>query len=256
MQKRSYYRRKRIIIAYGMRLLIIVICVLILLLLVCGCIYIFDLFQEKHIGITQGRNIQTYSFLQTEMRVAVPDTPVSEIDRMVVVLDAGHGGKDTGALSGNIYEKDITIAVVQRMKRRLEEKGFQVVLTREDDCFVTLEERTQIANDAEADLFVSIHCNYYEGDAGISGLECYYQEDSVMGKNLAEEIVSGLSDNGEIEVRSAKPENYFVLRNTEALAVLVELGFLSNKAECKKLTQTEYQEQLANNLVEYIAQVL
>ena len=92
-----------------------------------------------------------------------------------IAVDPGHGGKDYGAMSpGGILEKDITLAVALRLARLLEEEaGIDVVLTRSDDRFVALSKRTQIANDAQADLFVSIHANAYRGRES-TGVETYY----------------------------------------------------------------------------------
>ena len=136
--------------------------------------------------------------------------------------------------------------------RILEQKNIQVILTRDKDIFMELEERTEIAKNEEADLFLSIHCNYYEDDSSIRGLECYYSQDSSDGKYYAEKLIESLEEKGAILSRNAKPAEYFVLKNTNIPSVLVETGYLSNYADRKDLTSQNYQEKLAAELVEGI----
>lgn len=156
----------------------------------------------------------------------------------------------------NVVEKEINLAVVLSMKSLLEESGVEVVLTRETDETLSLDERTEIANSKEADLFVSIHCNFYEDDASISGLECYYFEGSDSGKGYAEKILDKIEAGGKVETRNAKENDFYVLKKTEIPAVLVELGYLSNTRECRLLAEKEYQETLAEELVNGILTAL
>ena len=97
------------------------------------------------------------------------------VDRFdTVILDAGHGGSDDGALGPNgQLEKQVALDVTRALARRLRARGLRVVMTRSDDTFVPLEERTAIANDARGDLFVSIHANAAR-DARIHGSETYF----------------------------------------------------------------------------------
>lgn len=252
--RRKHYQRKRQIIVYSLRIGILLAFVLLMVLMVCGCLYLHDFFQAKKTSSTGTKEVKKYNVLQ-EGKSSF-ESAVRSIHNKVVVLDAGHGGKDAGTLSGQVYEKDITISVVKKMEKLLSEQGIEVLLTREDDSFLELEERVQIANEAQASLFMSIHCNYYEEDASVCGLECYYHKDSRTGKEFAEGIIADLEKVEEIIVRSAKAEDFYVLRHTDMPAVLVELGFLSNKKECKSLTLSQYQDKLANNLVESIIQKL
>ena len=91
-------------------------------------------------------------------------------------------------------EKEINLAVVLKLKELLEEQGIRVVLTRDKDIFMKLEERVQIANGERADLFISIHCNYYEKDSSIYGLECYYCKSGEEGKHYAEKIMETIEE--------------------------------------------------------------
>ena len=127
----------------------------------------------------------------------------------------------------------------------MEEQGIRVVLTRDKDIFMKLEERVQIVNGEKADLFISIHCNYYEKDSSIYGLECYYCKSGEEGKHYAEKIMETIEES----------KNY-ILKNTKVPAVLVEIGYLSNYNERNQLMSEEYQEKLAGELVKGIVKGL
>jgi len=149
-------------------------------------------------------------------------------------------------------EKEINLAVVLKLKELLEEQGIRVVLTRDKDIFMKLEERVQIANGEKADLFISIHCNYYEKDSSIYGLECYYCKSGEEGKHYAEKIMETIEESKNIVSRNVKPADYYILKNTTVPAVLVEIGYLSNYNERNQLMSEEYQEKLAGELVKGI----
>lgn len=172
---------------------------------------------------------------------------------ITVVLDAGHGGAQPGCVIGDLQEKEIAMAITQRLKTRLEQMGFDVVLTRGDDMDVGLAERAQIANQAEGDCFVSIHCNSYVDDS-ISGLECYYYR-SEAGEQLAEAIATA-TETSEIDTRESKEGNFQVLREADMPAVLIEVGYMTNPAELELLASEEYQQTLASAIAEGIGAML
>ena len=104
-------------------------------------------------------------------------------------------------------------------------------------------DRSEVANNAGANYFISIHCNSYEDDSSVKGFECYYYQ-SAESENLAEAITSE-ADSRSISTQKVKEENYAVLRETAIPAVLIEVGFLTNAEERGKLLSPEYQELLA-----------
>ena len=169
-----------------------------------------------------------------------------------VVLDAGHGGKDVGTSYGNIYEKDINLSIALEIKECLEQEGIEVILTRSSDEFISLEERAAAANQTDAEVFVSIHCNYYEDDSSVSGVEGYYCSDSEEGKELAESILSTLGKNESITVRNAKSEEYYVLEHTNMPALLLEVGYLSNFEERQQLSNGDYKKILSQEIAKGI----
>ena len=247
-------RLRRRIIAYTVRGIVAAVLAVMLLLMVCGCLYIRDFFRKDH---------KDSALKADSVREAVPgveenkpDTEFPEQEKYTVVLDAGHGGEDGGTVEQTAMEKEINLAVVLKMRELLENQGICVVLTREQDIFIKLEERVRVANGEKADLFVSIHCNYYEKDSLIYGLECYYCKGAEDGKYYAERILDTIEKSGEIVSRNAKPSGYYILKNTTVPAVLVETGYLSNYNERNQLISGEYQGKLAQELVEGIVEGL
>lgn len=163
---------------------------------------------------------------------------------VIVVLDAGHGGKDPGEVVGDIQEKDINLQIALKMKKLLEANGITVIMTREEDVFVSLEERAVNANGYDAALFVSVHCNSYDDSAAVSGFEVYYYQDK-QAKSIADAICSDLEETGQLKMRGVKTKELYVIKNTTMPAILLEMGFLTNEAERQKLCSDEYQQMLA-----------
>lgn len=236
-------------IVYTIRIIVCFIVVGTCYLTICGCLHLFVFFT--------GNKKQSGSDL--ENADIKKDNPYAELPSITqknirIILDAGHGGKDVGTSYEEEKEKSINLAVVEKMKKILEQKGVTVVLTREKDEFISLDERVNMANQLEVDLFISIHCNEYIQDTSIKGLECYYMEGSLDGERYANSIIELLKERGNVETRNAKPESYRVLKNTKMLSVLIELGYISNREERKNLIDYDYQEKLAEELVECILQ--
>ena len=173
------------------------------------------------------------------------DVPVVAEKKGVVVLDPGHGGGDPGCGPIGALEKDVVLSIAMILKDKLEEQDITVVMTRDTDKGVSLEDRTIIANDAQADLFVSIHCNAFEGKA--SGLECYYHEDEV-GKQMAIDVTTAAASLG-VRTREVRSQGFQVLRGTKMPAVLVEVGFLTDETERAQLLTEEHQTKLADAML-------
>lgn len=167
---------------------------------------------------------------------------------LVWVLDAGHGGKDMGCEGIKSQEKDINLEITKEVVKLLKKNkpGIRLILTREKDEFLSLEERCNIANQANADLFVSIHVNYAIGKPLLKGTETYYSSlqgmtDAVLlsahTKNadkselLAWLMQKSYNDAGRETSRGVKPERLYVLTHTMMPAVLTEVGFMSNLEE-------------------------
>ena len=211
-----------------------------------------------------------------------------------IVLDAGHGGKDPGAIgAGGISEKDIVLNVAKKLAAKLKnEMGIQVVLTRKDDRFVALEDRTAIANAEDADLFISLHMNA-SPNSEAKGLETYYldnssdeaavrlaaRENGTSRKNISDlqfilsdmtqnmkledsislahrlqgSLVSGMAKTlAEVKDLGVKKALFFVLVGAKMPSVLVEMFFITNKTEGRAMTQEGYQNAMVEALYEGI----
>lgn len=257
-QKKRKLRRKRRIIAYTVRFAVSAVMTLAAVLIVMGCLYLHELIHPDPV-----RSQAAYVSAGVEEGHVSQDEPQEGISAdyagYTVVLDAGHGGKDVGTMAvqqqTDIYEKDINLTLALQVGELLEAHGVKVILTREDDTFLELQERTDLSNQENPDLFISLHCNYFEDDSSVSGLECYYASNS-KGQGCAETILDLLAENGSILTRNAKSADYYVLKHTKAPAVLVEMGYLSNSSELKNLTSEEYQKLLSEELTEGILAVL
>jgi N-acetylmuramoyl-L-alanine amidase len=171
-----------------------------------------------------------------------------------VVIDAGHGGYDAGAIYSGIEEKKLTLAMTKYLKEALAPSNIQIVQTRKDDQFVSLEERVNITRNVKPDLFVSIHCNAMQSTSAIHGIESYYftpQSRSLA--NLLHKKVVAKTKAPDRQVRKAR---FVVIRETAIPSVLIETGFLSNPQERSKLIEKEYQRGIAGAIAEGIVEYL
>lgn len=251
-RKKEIERIKKLFIGHAMRALVILALAIMAVLMICGCLYIYEhVFQKSNV-----KEADAYYGALPSLEGGRADESGSSEEEVTVVLDAGHGGSDGGTEEGAATEKDINLAVAVQMKKLLEAEGIAVILTRDQDVYVDLDERVRTANQDQADLFLSLHCNYYDKDSSIRGLECYYAEGSESGRQLAEQIIRKMEEGNVVQARNAKPGNFHVLRGARIPAVLVEMGYLSNYAERKDLTSMDYQEKLAAELVNGIRGML
>ena len=169
-----------------------------------------------------------------------------------VVVDAGHGGKDSGAYRRyGPPEKISTLDVAKRLERKLRESELKTVMTRSSDVFVSLDERVAIENSKKNSIFVSIHFNDSRR-RGIHGFETYYH--SPAARELAERIQAKLLTIGRSADRGVHFANFRVLRLATYPAVLVECGFLSNRREGRGARDSEFRELLADKIAEAIVE--
>lgn len=165
---------------------------------------------------------------------------------MKIVIDAGHGGKDAGAVNGGKYEKAVTLATAKILKRALEEAGHAVILTRETDVFLELSERCKISNQANADLFISLHCNSSTNKTA-QGIETWKYQGS--NNPYAVNVQKRLIEATDAKDRGVKDGTFYVLLGTKCKAILVEMGFISHDEESVKLFKTYYQTTIAKAIV-------
>ncbi len=197
----------------------------------------------------------------------------------IVVLDPGHGGYDNGASSRYGYEKDFTLDVVRRLRKRLEAAGLRVVQTRNSDTFVDLERRPRVANRTPDSIFVSIHFNSADWKPTANGIETYAipplgappsGQDSVMARDrlpelghalepvnftLATAMHHALMGKMKAEDRGVKRARYVVLKDAATPAILIEGGFLTNPGDAARIANPAWRESyaaaIAAGIVEY-----
>ena len=209
--------------------------------------------------------------LDTELYIsAAADTGEDKI----IILDAGHGGEDCGAVGvSGIYEKTLNLEIVSALAEELTARGYAVVLTRTDDRLLysveenvrgmrkisDLKNRVAVADKYPDAIFLSIHMNSYKTEK-YSGFQAYFNGADTDSRTLAAAIQKNVRER-------VQPENgrvikdggeLYILKNAPTVTALLECGFISNAAECEKLSQKEYQKELSFaivcGIIEYIEQ--
>lgn len=161
----------------------------------------------------------------------------------IIVIDAGHGGRDPGAIVKNKYqEKEFTLDIAQNVQALLAKDGAFVILTRSNDSTLELNGRTDLANENKADLFVSIHLNSHFRSR-TNGIESYYYKDG--DKELASTIQKRLKSRLSLQDKGVKKARFFVLRNTDMPATLLEMGYLTNRRDFSKISDDKYRKKMA-----------
>ena len=175
------------------------------------------------------------------------------LNGLTIVIDPGHGGNDHGTTGVNkTPEKGINLLTAELLTSKLRSAGAEVILTRESDKYVDLRKRVAISNQYNADAFISIHYDAHELSS-VTGFTTYYTNSNQ--KELAQAIHKGLSSKITLRDRGAQPGNYLVLRENPKPAVLLELGYLSNRDEERTVTTDYFREQatqgIYNGLIAY-----
>jgi N-acetylmuramoyl-L-alanine amidase len=181
---------------------------------------------------------------------------VKSNNKKVIVIDAGHGGKDPGAIGNGLVEKEVNLAVALRVQKLLKTAGIEVVMTRTGDTYPTLSQRNDIAAKSNADAFISIHANVASSKSA-GGTETYYNSggDKVRAdesKELAGFIQNRLYKAIDTQNRGVKRQDYQVIKYNPLPAVLVELGFLTNNDDAKKLASSKYRDLAAKSIYQGI----
>jgi len=181
-----------------------------------------------------------------------PSLPAVRHERVVVVLDPGHGGRDPGAVGINgLQEKQVIFPISQRVRQLLEQQGVQVVMTRYSDQTVELQSRVDIAERANADLFVSIHANAINlSRPDVNGIETYYF--SAAGRRLAEVIHASMLSASGMNDRGVRQARFFVLRRTSMPATLLEVGFVTGAQDAPRLADPAWRQRMAEAIAQGI----
>ncbi len=179
-------------------------------------------------------------------------TQEEENRQPLIAIDPGHGGMDCGCAGKSAEEKDINLQIARALEKELTEKGYRVLMLREKDELIGKLDRVEIANSYQADLYVSIHQNTYEGkDKSVGGIETWYDGADTTRDNerlallVHRETVKSTGAKGRGVINS---QELYVVSKTLMPACLIETGFLSNPQEEQRLADTDYQRLLAEGI--------
>lgn len=186
---------------------------------------------------------------------------------LTVFIDPGHGGKDPGAISGGVKEKDINLSVAKKVQSLLQQRGYIVYMSRNNDEYVDNYERARKANELDVDIYVSIHTNVTSSKStSTNGIETYYYlyktqyppkinqdmhnnpERIAKSEKLARSVQDQLVKNTGARNLGIKRASFIVVRETKMPAILIELGFINNSSERSKLITVSYQDKLAQGI--------
>ena len=160
-----------------------------------------------------------------------------------VVIDAGHGGRDSGGAYGKVYEKHLALDTSIRLEHMLKKRGYKTVMTRKSDVFLSLGQRVSISHKYENSIFVSIHYNF-SSNRRASGVETFYF--SKKSKTLSNLVQKGmLAQEPKCKNRGSKYARYYVIHRNQNPSILVECGFVSNRIERDKMKSANFRHNLA-----------
>ncbi|OYW76828.1 MAG: hypothetical protein B7Z37_07145 [Verrucomicrobia bacterium 12-59-8] len=210
-----------------------------------------------------------YSLVWLEERQAAEPLPSQRMwnaTAPLVVVDAGHGGHDGGAVANGVIEKNLSLDIANRLKKELEAAGVRVVMTRSGDSFLSLDERAALAGTHQAAAFVSVHLNTDGEGSAAEGIETYFAESKLLS---ARRLVSAGAGEGpkagdgvefagivqrmvcratKAENRGIKARDYAVVARAACPAVLVECGFITSASESVRLKQAAYRDRVAEGI--------
>ena len=189
------------------------------------------------------------------------DVALSNVKNKIITIDPGHGGSDSGAVGPNGYtEKEGAFAISQKVASILNQSGAKVVMTRDSDVDVygpnasarnELQARVDVGNNANSDIFVSIHCNAFVNPAA-NGTQTFYYGSSYQGQRLAQNIQEKMIEANGLRDRGISTCNFYVVKHSYMPAVLIETAFITNYDEEALLSDDEWQTTMAKAIAEGI----
>lgn len=220
--------------------------------------------KKKIIGLSIIVLICTIIFL-IPFQIAQASLETKPLTGVTIVLDAGHGGKDDGAKSGDVNEQEINLAITKQLETLLMDAGAKVTLTRDGDYDLAddgsgtrkrrdMTKRVDMINEEEVDLFLSIHLNAYPNNS-VKGAQAFYKKGDEASKQFANIIQENLQDLTKTKMVT-KTGDYFILNNSDKVGALVECGFISNGEDRSNLIQESYQKKVAETLYESVLEYL
>lgn len=175
-----------------------------------------------------------------------------------ITIDAGHGGSESGAIGClGTKEKDVNLQIAQNLRNKLENLGAKVLMTRDDDSYVGLNERVEKSNYFDADIFLSIHNNSLSdsmADRDATGTETYYFYP--QSKELAKILAKSISDKTGFKNGGQRGQSFAVIRNTQSIAVLIEVGYMINPDDNSKIIDEVFQSKVTDGIIDGLERYL
>lgn len=210
------------------------------------------------------KSLQGYKITEKNGFFTVEIDDPKKIYSNIVVLDAGHGGKDNGATNRGTKEKDLNYTIIySKAKEYFDSKdsNIKAYWTRSDDTFITLSDRAKFASKVGADLFISLHMNSCNRSS-VNGMEIFYSKDNNTEENsgltsriLARKMLTKLTGDLNASSRGVKTAGFYVIKHNTVPAILIELGFLSGNSDYKKLTSASYQNKAAKSIYQCVESI-
>lgn len=214
--------------------------------------------------LVKTKKLQGYKLTEKNGYFTVIIDDPKKIYKNIVVLDAGHGGKDDGATNKGTKEKNLNYKIIYSKAKEYfdsSDSNVKAYWTRTDDTFITLADRAKFASKVGADLFVSLHMNSCN-KSSVNGLEVYYSKENnkatysgLTSRILANKMLNTLKTDLNSSSRGVKTARFYVTKNNTVPAILVELGFLSGNSDYRKLTSDSYQTQAAESIYNCISSI-
>ncbi len=215
--------------------------------------------------VSQNGQVLVLRDLESRIRLALlssttgptqPESPTIPRGTGKIMIDPGHGGKDPGAIGVNGYqEKFVNLAVGRELFSLLSQQGYTVGMTRDRDVFIELDDRVEMANRWNPQLFVSIHADSIR-NRYMFGSTIYIAEGASKNSLRAAQLMQNALKNSGVTCRGIRRANFRVLKFTRCPAVLVELGYLTHRAEAARLASPDYQQKLAQALAVAVTEFL
>lgn len=229
-------------------------------------------------GVAGDEDEKLTEVVVVEEKPVVPVVVPTRRERPLVLVDAGHGGGDGGAVWNGIIEKNLALTLALQLKEELRQLGVDVVLTRSRDEFVTLEKRAEKAVELKVDALVSLHLNSAGDEASVRGIETYYSTNKSLSAVRAMQVALGLPSTAGLKDRrgeklaaavqrivvektgavnrGTKERAYTVVHGAYCPSILVECGFISNPAEAERLKTRAYQVKLTSGIAKGVVAFL
>lgn len=222
--------------------------------------YIFEKYEDhidgKPFGYSSYYNAD--GALIVSMKEFPKVNPKEPLKNVKVTIDAGHGGSEVGAIGClGTKEKDVNLEIAQSLKFKLEKVGAKVFMTRDDDSYVGLYDRVEKSNYFDADIFISIHNNSLPdsmADRDATGTETYYFYP--QSKELAKILAKSISDKTGFNNGGARGQSFAVIRNTQSIAVLIEVGYMINPDDNYKLVTPKFQDKITDGIIDGLERYL